>query len=534
MTAKPSSSSPSFTVIIVSACAALSAIWLLGLIGLRTVGLGIGRHQFESAGLVFGALLLLAAALRIPARSSRASHDTHTARISNSPVTSALLVLAPASIAAMLFLWALPLGPLSDDYALQVWAQAHTFASADWTYFRPAPLVLWWLALKLGAGWPVLHAFNIACHCGTVALLTILGRKVFASPTAALTTGLSFALFPASIEAVGWTAGVFDSLMTLAVVAAATLFVVSDYARRTFLVAILAVFAIVAVLTKETAAVLPLLLLVLMPLARVAPETAQVAIGVGVRRYVLPLFASGTVLLAYLLVRSSFVGHSALPEVLSSLPHTRMQIKDMLVRPYAALAVPFHDSVSPWLSALAAVCLVLLFMATLLPRRDAGERAPAHAAIAAGLCWVLLAALPLLVNFYVGPDLQGSRYAYLPMAGFALALGGAVDALQGTPLRWLALATVCGLFSAWLLAWPSQVAPWRAAAAVRDTVLADAQRLAAARGCGSLRLHAAPDNVNGAYVFRVGLPEALRTLTFVPQGPPCVAAWRSGALTFVE
>src|SRR5262249_24644871 len=165
---------------------------------------------------------------------------------------------------------------------------------------------------------------------------------------------------------------------------------------------------------------------------------------------------------------------------------------------------------------------------------NAKDPSRAFSAIAVGLAWTLLSAVPLLGEFYVGPDLQGSRYAYLPLAGFSLALAGALAASSNEGFQWIGSIGSCAMCVAGLLAWPVNVASWQAAAATRDALIMDAQRVVFEHGCSTLEVRGAPDNVQGAYVFRQGLPVALRELHYAHKGSACIATWKSDKLFFAE
>jgi hypothetical protein len=128
---------------------------------------------------------------------------------------------------------------------------------------------------------------------------------------------------------------------------------------------------------------------------------------------------------------------------------------------------------------------------------------------------------------YISPELGGSRYLYLGAAGSALLLAELATLGLG---RWLPLAAVrAGLAAAVLVGCGVtrlHLVPWQAAARVRDQVLAEARLALDRLACGRPSFENLPDNVQGAYVFRNGFPEALKRAGSLPVGSgQCRLAW---------
>jgi hypothetical protein len=500
---------------------AVSAVWLLGLIAMSLAHYEINRPRFESAGLIFGFLLVALALVelrRLPStraesqtlQTQSASHSqSHSAlRFEGDVRMSAPLLAIPAVVAALSFVWALGLGPLSDDYVLASWARTGTLISQDWAYARPFPLLVWAIFLKLGAGWSVLHALNLLCHAATAMLLTMIATYVCQSRSAGLVSGIVFVLFPANFETIAWTAGIFDAIATLSIVVAAMLLIVSAHASLREL-AIVATLGVIAVLSKETGVMLPFLLACLLPFA---PRR-------DIRARVFALLSAGVVMIVYVAIRATTVAHA----ITTPMTESRWQLKNSLVRPFGALAMPFHRDVPEMLGPIAAILLIVFFLiAVVFPRRTAQR---GLALMVAGLVWVLLATAPLLNQFYIAGDLQGSRYLYLPLVGFCLALAGAFAASRFQWVTGGVLALVC---ATWMIAWPTHLATWRDAAALRDVVLNDAQQFVSEHRCSALQVRGEPDNVRGAYVFRTGVTDALQKLPYQVNGVSCVATWASG------
>jgi hypothetical protein len=136
----------------------------------------------------------------------------------------------------------------------------------------------------------------------------------------------------------------------------------------------------------------------------------------------------------------------------------------------------------------------------------------------------------------VAPDLQGSRYLYLPIIGWAGLLACMASA-SGTSrvARLTSVMTVTLILATYLVGLEIHLRPWHAAAALRDRVeQAAVQHFPA---CPDIRLSNLPDNVDGAYVLRNGAPEAFARLGIrvTNQSPgKCSFAWDDERRGFSE
>jgi hypothetical protein len=153
--------------------------------------------------------------------------------------------------------------------------------------------------------------------------------------------------------------------------------------------------------------------------------------------------------------------------------------------------------------------------------------------------WIVVGIIPVFQSFYIGPDLQGARYIYLSSIGWAaLLVIISVDDrgdrswtrvyAQGAVLAWLMIAAY---------GTRQHLVPWIQAAKLRDLVEQRAADNPEMRQCGTLRLANLPDNVRGAYVFRVGIGEdfqrqfGLRVVAGIERGP-CSFRWDDQTLSF--
>jgi hypothetical protein len=138
-----------------------------------------------------------------------------------------------------------------------------------------------------------------------------------------------------------------------------------------------------------------------------------------------------------------------------------------------------------------------------------------------------LASWPLLLQFYVSPTLEGSRYTYLPAAGLALVVAAAFGRRPEARGRAELVAglSMTVILATYAFAILDQRAIWTSAASQRDRFLAEAASLIESGQCGAVTVRNAPDNFRGVYLFREGLLQAIASLPRPPSGRPCTLVW---------
>ena len=494
-------------------------LWLLGLTSLGLLGYGVRRHNFEAAGIAFVVVLLLFSL----------SHLGHWRDAPPSPEAPLVprpqwVTLAPAALAAAAFGWTVSLGPLSDDFVLRKWAVAGEWIPPDWNFVRPLPLGVWQLLFGLGGSWAAIHLVNVLLHVVNSALVAHIGDS-WLGPRAGVSAGIIFALFPTSTEAVGWSAGVFDLASTAFALGAVAVWLSRSGTAGT--VRTLLLLCAGGLLSKETGLAIPLLLLLVVALSPTRPSRLQIV----------QVLIAGLLSVAYLAIRAStapvVAGH------LQNLPGDRRQWKDLLVRPFSGLTVPMRtDEGVDTAVYVGGLLLLTLFAIAAIRVSRASSTGHGSNRAAAVLClgvgWVTLSTLPLLLSFYVAPNLEGSRYLYLPSAGFALAASVAFDRWGGSRLNVVASLALAGLLALFVTRLNEERHLWVAAASIRDALLTDAARVARAQACGSLAVRDAPDAVRGVFVFREGLAVALDAVATVAGGRSCELRWTGSALTSAD
>ncbi len=306
------------------------------------------------------------------------------------------------------------------------------------TAYRPVLLfsyaAQWWVHGRVPEAF---HLVNVLLHAAATLLLGALLRRVGVSPAAAGLTSLFFAVAPIHVEAVtslvgrGETLGAVFSLAFLHVALGAA----GSPRRVGRLLAALALYAL-GVLTKESAAVAPALLFLLLAWQ----ERGGLGAGLlsAVRRG-LPAYAGAAAVLAGTFVLRSWVlggllraqgtGIFEVENPLAPLAAApRMVNACLLLLRYAGRTLfPLHLSAdeSAWsiriapatsVTGLAAVALLVLLAALALSRLSRGSGA------ALGVLFFGVAFLPAANLLYPIGTIFGERTAYLPSAGLCLAL----------------------------------------------------------------------------------------------------------------
>ncbi len=153
--------------------------------------------------------------------------------------------------------------------------------------------------------------------------------------------------------------------------------------------------------------------------------------------------------------------------------------------------------------------------------------------------WIAVGITPVFQDLFVSPDLQSARYLYLSSVGWSgLVVIVAADTRWNRPsLRVVSLGALLSWIMIAVYATHQHLVPWVQAAGLRDLVEKQVAENTQMRQCESLRLANLPDNVRGAYVFRVGAREDFRErsgLDVIATNDPgaCSFRWDDQALRF--
>ena len=313
---------------------------------------------------------------------------------------------------------------LSDDYIFRLFGRLESnpllaFVSDKHggEYYRPIPMLLWWLVERLSGGqaWAfALAAFVLHASCAV--LLGVMGRRLGLAGRSAILAGVLFFVAPGQREAALWFSASTDLLACAATLGSVAAFLVGGRRGQTASV----LLAALAFFSKETALVLPGLLVA-------AAWFTSVRSG-GRRSFkmcllaVLPHVGAACV---YLLARTLVLrGLGGAADPVAPWFAQGLQLAAGLAHTVTAYA-PLPE----WL-ALVSGGVLLGVVGFVAWRRDRLARF--------ALLWTGVALLPLPAAGWV----VGARYFYLPAAGVfllaAIALESASRLVAGTAVVWLA------------------------------------------------------------------------------------------------
>jgi hypothetical protein len=479
-----------------------------------TLGSTAQRFHVESAALLF-------VAVGFVLKLARSQAETNQLTIASCVVPKKAW-LAFCGLALALYWSSLSVGFLSDDFFLASYAARWMIGPITPVFFRPLPMLVWSLMLEAGAGPRAFHLINIILHGTNAYLAAVIVAGWVRSTKWSLLAGLIVLTAPLAPEAVVWCSGMFDVLST-------TLVLGCVLAARRY---------------SERVSLASRVLFIALGIASLASkESAAVAVGLvwldawARQRVTRTLFIDSAIL-------GGVVGLASAIRVVTAFgvakpPLTRYLVQRVLFGSFGSLAVPWHIEVSkrlPWLAILVVLALIFLLLVFFLKR---GFRQQIRLAVAAA-AWVLLPIITVYPVFGVLPELQGSRYLYLSTIGWAalvVVLAGGhrgrtvwVDRLSAVPVIGLIIVSSYGTVQ--------HLKPWMEAAQLRDRVEASAVKVGM-HLCRTIRMSNVPDSLRGAYVFRVGLSEALArdvglSVTRVLDGADCSFQWSATDLAFVR
>ncbi len=337
------------------------------------------------------------------------------------------------------------------------------------------PLFLVWLRLNTvlfdrePAGW---HSTTILLHLVATGLAYLLARELLKNRAASLIAALLFGLHPVHTEAVAWISGVTEPLSTVFFLSSFLCYlqVRSDAPhRRLWLAGSLILFA-AALLSKETAAVLPILIVVYE--LTVGEEWSSQPREPATRswRYFQELFPYGVLLALYLLVRTLVLGEfthrmTSMPLVSSLLTwpwlicfYARQLIWPSHLSPLYDVTYATGLAQARFILPLLIIIAVVAAVGWLARKRRSGL--PAFL-----LAWFGITLAPALLIFCVALPAEGfhDRYLYLPSLALVLAAGaifGECWKSSHVAGKCLAIVTVLVISAALALSTHRQIAYW--------------------------------------------------------------------------
>jgi hypothetical protein len=302
---------------------------------------------------------------------------------------------------------------LGDDYLFRVFARleanpwvAFTTDKHGGEYYRPLPMLLWWLLERTSGGraW----AFALAAlilHALCAGLVAVGGRRMGFPSRTALLAGCLFFAAPAEREAALWFSASTDLLAAAAMMGAMACFLATRKWPRALSVALTAL----ALLCKETALVLPVLL-VSACWFRAKEQGRQRSIG----QCLVQVLPHLVVAIAYLVVRS-LVLHG--PGGAND-PSAPWWGRAAQLLAGALHSVTAYAPLPEWVAWVAGCVLVGWVMVATRRRGPLAGFA---------VVWVIATIAPLPAAGWV----VGARYFYAPAVGLMLLLALALESVSG-------------------------------------------------------------------------------------------------------
>jgi hypothetical protein len=219
-----------------------------------------------------------------------------------------------------------------------------------------------------------------------------------------------------------------------------------------------------------------------------------------------------------------FVRLHAAPEILNQ-PVSKFMLQRWVFDTFGSSAMPWHTTMIERLpfAAMAPplLCVGLLTAYFVWPKAVGCRRAGLAMAL-----WMLISTLPVITIMSVGPDLQGSRFMYLPGIGWASLLAWLASSSRARLTQSIATLLIIGVY---LVGLRVHFVPWQKAAALRDRVERVAASDSRITSCHKVSIAKVPDNIEGAYVLRNGVVEAFARdigIEVSPDAPPeCSFLW---------
>ena len=400
-----------------------------------------------------------------------------------------LLLLIPAAL-----LWTLTIPLVSDDFVHIGFAlhftpgkiiELFTIPAGD-HFFRPLGYISYAIDARWAGHSPALwHLATLLIHFANCLLVYLVARQTGLARFFAATAAVLFGIHGTRPEAVTWIACRFDLVATFFVLATLSLFLAST--RRPLLYAAALATTFLALISKESAYVLPVLLLLIAERSlwrKVVPVAALTA----------AVFLYRWHLLAGI---GGYQTASNTPAIFNfSLLRTA---NALLLRLWSVLFFPINWSeAAQWWLWIALALGVVAYASV-------GLRAGRDRRVIAFLLFTFVAALPVQQLLLIGPDLEKSRVVYLPSVGFALFLAAALERLRTIEWRIPAALALIAFHVACL---EHNLIIWRGVALVAkqacDSVAASLE--------GNRKTVAVldlPNVLRGVYFFHKGMPDCL-------------------------
>jgi hypothetical protein len=460
---------------------------------------GMSVHSPMNAASIFGAACVLLVFTSQWADSPALSMGATGPAMGSATASALLLGLLLAAAWPTLLV-----GFVADDYTLfaeaarsgwQQLVRGFTIPASGNVFFRPVALVSYWVDYHWAHVDPIRwHAAELTMHALNAILVFALGRKLRLSAAWALFAASVFAIHGSRPEAVTWVAARFDLLAAGFVLTALLLFVSYVERPRPWLLALMLVAALLGLLSKESAFVVPALMVIVAACRGERWWRNRIAVRA--------IAASGLLTLITFACRWAVVGGMGgyvddQGRTTISTFNGPLALKALLFRMGAVLLVPINWTDPPELALRITLTLSLVAMLALAIRTRLDRL------VLLGIAFTLVAALPVYHLLLIGPDLEKSRVVYLGSVGFALFLA----AVTRNAPRGLGFAAAVAILAFHAAALRHNLATWDRVARIHLTACDYLGSEAETRG--SIVVAGAPNTWDGVYMLKTGLPDCI-------------------------
>jgi len=430
---------------------------------------GAKQYRVESAFFIFGFIILLKL---VSGKAYRHGADALDFRDTD----KAILAGAALICWLLIYLPFLKFPFLSDDYVfLMRLNDGHNIFPAE-GFVRPVFNLVFFLLLRT-FGYTVLpfHVLGFSLHLGSSVLVYFLLVRIFRSFPMGFLGGLVFLLCPFQAEAVLWISGLQELLWAFLLLLAALFYTRTREIGKTEII-VASLFTIAALFSKETAVCFILFF----------PALDYLGFRFKRGRHLKRAYAVFVLILALFGFVRVFM--STIPSSFIAFPNWFF-IKNLLSQPFKVFLAPWNQS---YFGGLAVLKFVLLATSALI-LWVASLESKLSRELLLGMGLVYIAALPLYKMFYVGSDLQGSRYLYFSVFGWSVLI---ISVLQGLIRTRLAYSMLTVILVLWLsISLFANLLVWERAGEIIRTLPENMAR------------EEAPDNFHGAYILRNGFDE---------------------------
>lgn len=294
----------------------------------------------------------------------------------------------------------------------------HVFTSYDPELYVPLTMLSFQAEHQLfGQSSAVIHTTNLVLHILNALLVSLLLFLILKNPWLSVLLGLVFLVHPLNVEAFAWASARKDVLSTFFFLLAATTYLrCKDVSKkREYWLSV--VFFLLALLSKVMALTLPVLLLLFDWMQ--GRSIGRQSIVEKWPYWILSVFFG---IVALFGKTETLESTGPVQKILMAGRSTIFYLQKFFFPTDLSVVYPYTGviDISAYFVAPLLLCVVLLAVAFWLRAR--------LPLVTAGVLWFFLALIPTFTNFAKGGDvyIASDRYAYIPMIGLLIAIGGVV------------------------------------------------------------------------------------------------------------